>query len=343
MSEDHGTDVLLDVLCPMHVRIGPAGDIRRVGPTLRKLRPDELVGQRFLDVFALNRPRAITSIYQLMQRSGAKLHLQFRRAPSTGLKGVIVPLPPGEGAIVDLSFGFSVLEAVRDYALTSADFAATDLTIELLYLVEAKTAAMDASHKLNLRLQGAMIAAEEQAYTDTLTGLKNRRAMDFVMQQLIAEGSRFSLMQLDLDFFKEINDSMGHAAGDHVLRHMARIMTEDSRDSDCVARVGGDEFVLIFKRLVDRARLEELADRLIARIRQPIAYQGRVCQVSVSIGMVVTPKAGRPDAVTLLHQADVALYSAKHAGRGTHRFYRPGMTYGPDATLLPPACRSRQD
>lgn len=334
MTTGGEVDQLLDTLCPMHVRLDPAGHIRRTGPTLRKLRPvAALHGHRFLDVFELGRPRAVTSMQQLMQRSGTKLHLRFRTAPATGLKGVIVPLSAGQGAVVDLSFGISVLDAVRDYDLTSADFPATDLTIEMLYLVEAKSAAMEASRRLNLRLQGAMIAAEEQAYTDTLTGLKNRRAMDFLLDRLIAEGSRFALMHLDLDFFKGINDTMGHAAGDHVLRHVARIMAEESRESDCVARVGGDEFVLIFRQLTDRARLEEVASRLIARIGQPIIYQGRLCRVAASIGMVVAPRTGTPDAGRLMHQADLALYAAKHAGRGTHRFYRPEMSGDPGSTV----------
>lgn len=101
--------------------------------------------------------------------------------PKTEVKGLLVAGPSEGQSIVNLSFGISVVDAVSDYSLNSADFAATDLTIEMLYLVEAKSAAMEASRKLNLRLQGAMIAAEEQAFTDTLTGLKNRRAMDHVL------------------------------------------------------------------------------------------------------------------------------------------------------------------
>lgn len=337
MIEEHAADALLDVLCPMHVWLDPTGHIRRTGPTLRKLRPEEpMQGRRFLEVFELNRPRAITSMYQLMQRSGTKLHLQFRDNPMTALKGVIVPLPPGQGAIVNLSFGISVLDAVRDYALNSADFSATDLTIELLYLVEAKSAAMEASRKLNIRLQGARIEAEEQAYTDTLTGLKNRRAMDFLLQRLLADGHRFSLMHIDLDFFKEINDTLGHAAGDHVLRHVARIMTEESRESDCVARVGGDEFVMVFDRMVDRARLEEIAERLIARISQPIPYQGRSCELSASIGLVVIPRNEKPEAEVILRHADLALYAAKRAGRGIHRFFRPEFEVD-DSAASPPS------
>lgn len=194
---------------------------------------------RFLDRFDLRRPRAVMSMADLMASSGVKLHLRFRDPPATGLKGVLMPLPGGQGAIVNLSFGISILDAVRDYRLTSGDFAATDLAIEMLYLVEAKSAAMEASRLLNQRLQGARIAAEEQAFTDTLTGLKNRRAMDHVLGRVIATQMPFAVMHVDLDFFKAVNDRLGHAAGDHVLQEVARIMIDATRrGKDTVARTG---------------------------------------------------------------------------------------------------------
>ena len=313
---------MLDILCPMHVVLDPTGHIVSVGPTLAKLRPGvPMAGQRFLELFELARPRSVTDMAGLMATAGAKLHLQLRDAPRTALKGVIVPVPDGTGAIVNLSFGISVLDAVRDYALTSADFSATDLTIELLYLVEAKSAAMEASRKLNLRLQGARIAAEEQAFTDTLTGLKNRRAMDHVLSRSVAGAVPFAMMHLDLDFFKAVNDTMGHAAGDHVLQQAARIMVEETRDEDMVARVGGDEFVLVFDRLLDRARLARIARRLIDRLEEPIAFEGRSCRISASIGTVLSDMSADQDLAGLLHKADLALYASKRAGRACHTFF----------------------
>ena len=162
---------VLDVLCPMHLMLSATGHIMHAGPTIQKLRPEmPMKGERFLEVFSLKRPRSITSMSDLRAARDVKLHLEFRDAPRTELKGVLVPTGAEDGSIiVNLSFGISILDGVRDYKLTNADFAATDLAIEMLYLVEAKSAAMEASRKLNLRLQGAKIAAEEQAFTDTLT------------------------------------------------------------------------------------------------------------------------------------------------------------------------------
>ena len=238
---------LLDTLCPMHAVLDRTGHITHLGPTLQKLRPGiALIGTRFLEVFELQRPRTVTSMDDLLECAGTKLHLRFRDSPRTSVKGILVELPDNQGAVINLSFGISILEGVSDYALTDADFAATDLAVEMLYLVEAKSAAMEASRTLNLRLQGAMIAAEEQAFTDTLTGLKNRRAQDHILERLMCSGTEFALMHVDLDYFKAVNDTLGHAAGDHVLQHVARVLVDETREDDTVARVGGDEFVLIF-------------------------------------------------------------------------------------------------
>lgn len=346
ISTDKLADIM-DQLCPMFVLLDATGHILRVGPTLQKLRADQpMAGQRFLELFELKRPRMVTGFDELLATAGNKLHLRFRDAPQTSLKGAIVLLPDegtGDnrsegGALINLSFGISVLDAVRDYALNSADFSATDLTIELLYLVEAKSAAMEASRTLNLRLQGAMIAAEEQAFTDTLTGLKNRRALDHILDRMIASGKGFALMNLDLDYFKSVNDTLGHAAGDHVLQQAARIMVEETRDDDIVARVGGDEFVIIFDQLGDRNKLKRIAGRLIERLEVPIPFGNNTCSISASAGTVIRAASAQPEAAQLLHEADLALYAAKRAGRACHRFYHPHMREEPSAgnTDAPP-------
>lgn len=318
---------IADQICPMYALVDENGRIQRVGPTLAKLRPDmDWTGRRFFRVFDLSRPRWVRSIEELLQTAGSKLHLHFRDTPQTSLKGVLVPLPDGGGAIINLSFGISVLEAVRDYDLTSADFSPTDLTIEMLYLVEAKSAAMEASRQLNLRLQGAKIAAEEQAFTDTLTGLKNRRALDHVLERHLNSGRDFALMHVDLDFFKEVNDSLGHAAGDAVLQNVARIMVDCTRQSDTVARVGGDEFVLILNDMCELRQIEALATRLIAALEKPYIYGGKECKISASAGTSLSIwQTGSWNAAQIVHQADVALYAAKRAGRARHFFYQAGM------------------
>lgn len=317
---------LASQVCPMHVMIDAEGTVTSHGPTLLKLCDgDDWKGKSFFDVLDLQRPRWVKSISDLLETAGCKLHFQLREAPHTRMKGVLVPLPDGQGAFINLSFGISVLDAVRDFNLTSQDFSPTDLTIEMLYLVEAKSAAMEASRQLNLRLQGAKIAAEEQAFTDTLTGLKNRRAMDHVLNRLISGGRDFALMHVDLDFFKSVNDTFGHAAGDTVLQRVADIMVDCTRKFDTVARIGGDEFVLVFEGLMDRNRLQDLGRRLITRLEEPIMYGVDECRISASAGTTLSTELASPDPAALLHQADVALYAAKRAGRAQHMFYAPGL------------------
>src|SRR5690606_16624789 len=118
--------------------------------------------------------------------------------------------------LIDLSFGIAVIEAVRRHDLTATDFAATDLAVEMLYLAEARAAVMRAALSLNDRLRAARREAEALAMRDTLTGLGNRRALDEALQRLIARREPFGLMHLHLDYFKDVNDTLGHAAGDAV-------------------------------------------------------------------------------------------------------------------------------
>lgn len=318
---------VLNVLCPMHVILSGDGTVLHSGATLQKLcHGKTLDGSQFFKVFDLRRPRDIRSIADLRRAAGQKLHLQLREAPHTGLKGVAVPW--AHGAVVNLSFGISILDAVRDHALTSADFAATDMTVEMLYLVEAKSAAMEASRKLNQRLQGARIAAEEQAFTDTLTGLKNRRALAHVLRRLSSGPTGFALMHLDLDFFKAVNDTLGHPAGDHVLQEVARILVEETRESDTVSRVGGDEFVLVLPGRTEPDRLDAIAHRIITRLQQPIPFEGQVCRISGSIGTSLSDHYDPPDPDRMMADADLALYASKRQGRARHSFFKPGDRAG---------------
>ncbi len=310
---------MLHHICPMHAVLDPTGHIRQAGPTLHKLGTRPLEGARFLEIFEVFRPRAVNSMKGLLQTQGRKLHLRLRTGVRTPLKGVLVGTGDG-GAVINLSFGISVVDAVRDYALTSTDFAPTDLAIEMLYLVEAKSAAMDASRNLSTRLLGAMVAAEERAFTDTLTGLGNRRALDTVLDRLTRSGSSYALMHLDLDFFKQVNDTLGHAAGDHVLRIVARIMVEETRKDDTVARVGGDEFVIVLPNALNPERLGNIAQGLIDRIEIPTYHEGRECKVSCSIGISLVDDTSQ-DLDTILERADVALYASKRAGRAQFTFY----------------------
>ena len=321
LPEFHPLSALLDRFCPMHAMLGPTGHIVHAGPTFRKIAGGgEPAGRRFLEVFELRRPCGASNMADLKRLSGRKLYLRLRSSPGIEIKGMLAALdeaagggPPG-GAIVDLSFGIHVMEAVRRFDLTGRDFSATDLAVEMLYLHEAKSLAMRSSQQLNLRLQEARLQAEQDAFTDTLTGLGNRRALEWILARLGESGLDYALVQMDLDRFKAINDTMGHAAGDHVLREVAGRLKECVRSQDEIVRMGGDEFMLVLNEVTASRAVADIARRLLARLEQPIPYAGRECCISASLGAVLTVDYAPPCPARLIQDADAALYKAKGKG-----------------------------
>lgn len=313
----------LDRLMPLHLWISSAGQINSAGNTLRKvLGGAALDGATFFDLFEVRRPGGVFTIDDMRRRAGERLSIVRKDAIGLqGLRGLAEPLAGDGGVLVNLSFGIGVIEAVAAHGLTDADFAATDLAVELLYLVEAKTAVTEELRQLNLRLQGARDAAEEQALTDALTGLRNRRGLDIAMSNLIDHGIGFGLMHIDLDFFKAVNDNLGHAAGDHVLREVAKTLRSETRSGDTVARVGGDEFVIILSGLTDPAAVSNIASRVVQRLNEPSIFQGAICQVSASIGITISTNYVPPQADRMLSDADAALYASKNAGRGQAKLF----------------------
>ena len=172
------------------------------------------------------------------------------------------------------------------------------------------------------------VTAERQlrymARYDSLTGLANRTQFGERLSLALARGARsarsFALLFVDLDRFKAINDSLGHAAGDELLRTMAARLSQQVRGVDLVARLGGDEFVVLVEEVGDVAALRVLAERLLASIGEPLTLLQRRFQVSGSVGVSVYPCDGE-DADTLLKNADAAMYQAKNRGRNNVQFY----------------------
>ncbi len=318
---------MLDTLCPMHVRLGKDGQILHAGPTVTKILGVKNVdGLLFLDKFEILRPRSVKTFANLRDYAGKKLHLQLLDDDKTQLKAVVANFPDGT-AIVNLSFGIHVLDAVVDFSLTSTDFAPTDLAMEMLYIVEAKSAAMEETRMLNNRLQGAKMAAERRADTDTLTGLRNRRALNTALEHAIAAKHPFSLLRVDLDYFKQINDGHGHAVGDFVLQQASQIMQSLARKEDLVARVGGDEFVILLHGVSRKSRIIQISQDIISYLENEIVHRNERLKVSASIGISSVLKAGKT-ADDLLEEADIALYGSKRAGRARYTFFKPGMSLG---------------
>lgn len=163
---------------------------------------------------------------------------------------------------------------------------------------------------------------------DALTGLANRHRLNRILNDRLADGVSgdrpLFLLALDLDRFKPVNDTLGHAAGDVVLRQVAGALTDCTRSTDLVARLGGDEFIIVATGCNSREQAGRLCGRLIEQINQPIRIGNADVSVGASIGIACAPFDGLI-AEDLLRYADIALYEAKSNGRNQHRFYEPAM------------------
>ena len=162
---------------------------------------------------------------------------------------------------------------------------------------------------------------------DALTGLPNRMLLREHMEHALARvrrGGAAAVLCLDLDGFKGVNDTLGHPAGDELLRLVARRLKDCTREADLVARLGGDEFAIVQESADQPADAAALAGRLVEALRAPFDLRGQRVEIGTSIGVVPADgAASTPD--ELLRSADIALYRAKADGRGTWRFFEPGM------------------
>ncbi|MCX8997170.1 sensor domain-containing diguanylate cyclase [Rhizobiaceae bacterium BDR2-2] len=179
------------------------------------------------------------------------------------------------------------------------------------------------------QVKEAAMHLEHMAHHDTLTGLPNRaflnKALDKAMQ-LLPTGRQVNFMLFDLDRFKAVNDSFGHATGDALLVAVGNRITLLLGPEDIASRLGGDEFAIVQQVSRDAAtEARRLAGRIVEEIGTPFAIEGRALSIGASVGIACAPADGNTSH-DLLTNADVALYAAKDAGRGNFVFYRNGMT-----------------
>jgi diguanylate cyclase (GGDEF)-like protein/PAS domain S-box-containing protein len=174
----------------------------------------------------------------------------------------------------------------------------------------------------------AQSEAWRMARHDPVTGLPNRLLMHERLAQALAECRRTTAMAavlcLDLDHFKEVNDSLGHAAGDLLIRGCGERLLACLREIDTVARLGGDEFAIVQAGVERVADVQRMADRLLGCLEHPFGLDGHEVIVTASIGVAMIPMDGE-DPRSLLQNADIALYRAKTEGRNRFRFFEPGM------------------
>jgi diguanylate cyclase (GGDEF)-like protein len=187
--------------------------------------------------------------------------------------------------------------------------------------------AMSALRRTVIELQASEAQAQHLAFHDVLTGLPNRALFDDRLDKALARtrrGEKIAVLMLDLDRFKHVNDTLGHHAGDSLIREFAGRLSSILRTGDTVARLGGDEFAIIQTDIAGDEDVNRLCDRILAAVRKPFDVLGHQAFVGASIGIALAPDAGS-DRIEIVRKADIALYRAKAEGRGCYRTFSPAM------------------
>jgi len=180
----------------------------------------------------------------------------------------------------------------------------------------------------NRELEETKARIEHNSLHDTLTGLPNRRYLDSWLtdqaERCHEQGGSIALLHIDLDRFKQINDTLGHVAGDAMLVHAASLLRGNLTKDDFVARVGGDEFIVVCTYEGPATRLDKIARGIVEQMRQPVPYEGHFCRFGASIGIAV--QSGKlVDPKRLLIDADIALYRAKRRGKNGYEFFSEAL------------------
>lgn len=218
-----------------------------------------------------------------------------------------------------------VITAQPGHKLRALQAGAKDFVTKPFDLVEVKTRI---HNMLEMRLsyrqvKFSNIALESLSMHDALTGLPNRRLLMDRLSLSIAHARRnklpMAVLYLDLDGFKQVNDTLGHDAGDMLLNLVAARLVAEVRQEDTVARLGGDEFVIALAEVNSADDVAKLASKLVAAVSQPYDINGQAVSITASVGVGIYPLHGG-DVDTLLKSADLALYQAKLAGKNVYRF-----------------------
>ncbi|MQY50523.1 diguanylate cyclase [Rhodocyclus tenuis] len=276
--------------------------------------------------------------------------VRSRRPPT----GRIAPAPeqatpptPGAGALSEREALVTAAEAAlqqreraleqRELAVQTREELANEQALRRIHtetqLREANEHLVLASLRAQTKTEAAETATAQMSFLaehDFLTGLPNRSLLLDRLAQSITlarrHGTKIALMYLDLDHFKEINDSLGHPAGDQLLQSTAQRLQTCVRNSDTVSRLGGDEFVLLLSDIDTAQDTILTAEKLIASMAAPHAIAGHQLHVTLSIGISLFPDDGQ-DVDSMLKNADTAMYHAKRSGRNRYQLFAPTMNF----------------
>ena len=238
-------------------------------------------------------------------------------------------LQHGTKKIAGGDLGYQIPVHGKDELAQTAQ-AFNEMSAKLKFLDEERANKEAEIHQLNLALEQRVIdrtvqlhdankQLEHQAMHDALTRLPNRALLHNRLHNTLSSSRRsgelFALVGIDLDLFKEINDTLGHHAGDLVLQHVAVACSKILRDTDTLARMGGDEFTLLLPKVTDMEQAVYVATRVLAAIKEPLDIGGKIVEVGASLGIAMYPQHGE-DELALIAHSDAAMYEAKQKKLG---------------------------
>ena len=249
--------------------------------------------------------------------------LRFSWTPEHGAGEVVSPLENSSGETV----GYYIWEPYRPGAVVFGQVWPILLALFVLGMA-ALTALLIVLRRRSLSLGRSQAQIRHLATHDVLTGLPNRNQFEVRLDEALAlarrNGRHTALLYLDLDRFKEVNDTLGHPAGDELLREFADRLRRLTREGDTIARIGGDEFTIILRDVQDESAIGQLCERVVESARHPFELADTQVFVGVSVGVAISPKDG-VERVDLTRKADIALYAAKANGRSGYAIFSPEM------------------
>jgi diguanylate cyclase (GGDEF)-like protein len=323
---------MIDVLLPFGMLLNADGAVLHYGRSLRKLMDPGVDPSTVFEALEIRKPRAVRSTGEMVEIADKRLTLMIKNPVASQdvlLRGHATEFRVNGEVFyfLNISLSSETLNLVDELGLSSSDFSFADPSVDLLYLLKAQTTLLNDSMKLNERLKRARDDAEILAKSDALTGLPNRRAFADYMQTLLScinqdsDSKPAAVFHIDLDHFKRVNDTLGHAAGDAVLVRVASILREFASERDLIARIGGDEFVYVSHAVTDPGDLVQFGDQIIHAISAPFSINENRVNIGASIGICLHNHGDRIDIDGLLLKADIALYEVKRTGRRAASVY----------------------